>query len=162
MEYQELTRIIFEEIKPKLENHEGLSVFARERAKFESWLKVELCDSLLKHFGDIVPERKRVDVAFNDWGIELKTVNTNIRYEGVKNKTRPITKNTEGVIRDIEKMRLLDFENKAVLFVAFPITHDNRYWQSQLERIKRELREIRFCPFSFKGNIPGVIYFGLI
>jgi len=53
MEFEELSVLIFNEIKPKLETHLGLSLFAKERAKFEGWLKVELCDSLLKHFNDV-------------------------------------------------------------------------------------------------------------
>jgi len=98
MEFKDLANLIFDEIKLKLENNQGLSIFAKERAKFEGWLKVELCDSLSKYFKDVAPERNRFDVTFENWAIELKTVNTNIRYENVKNKTRPITKNTQGVI----------------------------------------------------------------
>jgi len=56
-----------------------------------------------------VPEHERVDVCFDNWGIELKTINTNVRYLGVKNKIRPITKNTEGVVEDIEKLQRLNF-----------------------------------------------------
>ena len=96
MEFEDLTNLIFSEIKPKLGNNQGLSLFAKERAKFEGWLKVELCDSLSKYFGDVAPERNRIDITFGNWAIELKTINTNIRYENVKNKTRPITKNTRG------------------------------------------------------------------
>lgn len=46
MEFKDMANLIFNEIKPKLENNQGLSIFAKERAKFEGWLKVELCDSL--------------------------------------------------------------------------------------------------------------------
>jgi hypothetical protein len=68
------------------------------------------------------------ELIFEDWAIELKTINTNIRYEKVKNKTRPITKDTQGIINDIEKLRATEYSKKAVLFVAFPIRHDNEYW----------------------------------
>ena len=33
--FEELTKIIFEEITPKLENNCGVAIFAKERAKFE-------------------------------------------------------------------------------------------------------------------------------
>ena len=79
MEFQKLRKLLFDEMKPKLENNQGLSIFAKERAKFEGWLKVELCDSLSKYFTDVAPERNRIDVTFDDWAIQLKTVNTNIR-----------------------------------------------------------------------------------
>jgi len=162
MEFEELSGMIFSQLKPKLENHLGLSVFAKERAKFEGWLKVELCDSLSKYFTNVCPEQDRMDITFEDWAIELKTVNTNIRYTGVRNKTRPITKNTQGVVNDIEKLRKKDRSKKAVLFIAFPIHHTNEYWQTQLKRISSQLTQISYVEFEFKGKIPGVLYFGLI
>ena len=162
MEFEDLDKLIFNEIKPKLENNQGLSIFAKERAKFEGWLKVELCDSLSKYFKDVAPERNRIDVTFENWAIELKTVNTNIRYENVKNKHRPITKNTQGVINDIKKLKSIDYTNKAILFVVFPIIHSNKNWQVQLQRISKLLREIKHVNFNFKDEIPGVVYFGSI
>ena len=74
MEFEDLSNLIFNEIKPKLENNQGLSIFAKERAKFEGWLKVELCNSLSKYFKDVTPEKNRIDVTFENWAIELKTV----------------------------------------------------------------------------------------
>jgi len=162
MEFEDLSELIFREIKAKMENHQGLSVFAKERAKFEGWLKVELCDSLSRYLEGVVPERNRIDVTFENWAIELKTLNTNIRYKNVKNKSRPITKNTQGVVKDIKKLKSADYDNKAVLFVVFPITHDNKYWQTQLQRISKLLREIKHINFNFKDGVPGVIYFALI
>ena len=162
MEFEDLANLIFNEIKPKLENNQGLSIFAKERAKFEGWLKVELCNSLSKYFKDVAPERNRIDVTFENWAIELKTVNTNIRYKNVKNKHRPITKNTQGVINDIKKLKSIDYTNKAILFVVFPIIHSNKNWQVQLQRISKLLREIKHVNFNFKDEIPGVVYFGSI
>jgi hypothetical protein len=162
MKFKELADLIFKELKPKLEDHNGLAVFARERSKFEGWLKVELCDSLFRRFKDVCPEKERVDVSFDKWGIELKTVNTNLRYKGVVYKTRPITKNTSGVIEDIEKLQKLKFNNKAVLFLVFPAEHEDKYWQIQLQRIRKHLSDVKHCSFNFKGGIPGIIYFGLI
>ena len=162
MEFEDLANLIFNEIKPKLENNKGLSIFAKERAKFEGWLKVELCDSLSKYFKDIVPESNRIDITFKNWAIELKTVNTNIRYKNVKNKHRPITRNKQGVIDDIEKLKLTNYTNRAVLFVVFPITHGNENWQVQLQRISKLLREVKHIDFYFKDNIPRVVYFGSI
>ena len=92
MQFNELSNLIFQELKLKLEKHNGLAVFAKERSKFEGWLKVELCDSFLKYFKDVCPEKESVDISFGKWGIELKTLNTNLTYVGVVSKTRPITK----------------------------------------------------------------------
>lgn len=162
MKFKELGKLIISEVKPKLENSLGLYIFAKERAKFEGWLKVELCDSLAKYFTNVAPEKNRIDVTFENWAIELKTINTNIRYEGVENKTRPITKNIQGVIDDIGKLKSASYTKKAILFIAFPIEHDNEYWQRQLRRISTLLREIKHSDFRFSNKIPGVIYFGLL
>ncbi len=164
MKYNELSKIILQELKTKLENHKGLSVFAKHRAKFEGWLKVEVCEILTKYFNNVIPEDRRIDITFDDWAIELKTLNTNIRYKNVINKQRPITENTKGVIKDIKQLRKKDFTNKAVLFITFPIERENANWQIQLKRITSELSEdIKFCQFNFDNNIAtGVIYFGLV
>lgn len=162
MKFENLSRLVFDGLRPKLENNKGLSIFARERAKFEGWLKVELCNSLAKFFDDVVPERKRIDITFEDWAIELKTINTNIRYKHVKIKTRPITRNIQGVVDDIKKLRATQYDNKSVLFVVFPIRHTNKNWQKQFGRISKQLSEIKFIEFDFLDGIPGVLYFGLI
>jgi len=162
MEFEKLKKLIFKEIKPKLENSQGLTIFARERAKFEGWLKVELCDSLSKYYKDVVPERNRIDVTFNNWAIELKTVNTNYRYKNVEIKIRPITKNIQGVIDDIENLKSSNYDNKAILFIVFPAAHDNEDWQYHLNKISSSLREIKHVSINFKNYIPGIIYFGLI
>lgn len=162
MEFENLANVIFGKLKPKLENHRGLSVFAKKRAKFECWLKVELCDSLSKRFKDVAPERNRIDITFENWAIELKTINTNIRYKNVENKTKTITKNIQGVIKDIEKLNSTNYLNKAVLFVVFPITHNNKHWQVHIKKIRSHIEKIKHRDFVFKDEIPGVIYFGLI
>jgi hypothetical protein len=41
VKFEKLGELIFAEMKPKLENNQGLLTFAKERAKFEGWLKVE-------------------------------------------------------------------------------------------------------------------------
>ena len=116
----------------------------------------------MKYFPDITPEKDRIDVTFDDWAIQLKTVNTNIRYPGVKNKHRPITKNVQGVVDDIEKLKSVAYTKKTVLFVVFPIIHANKDWQTQLQRISSLLKEVEHIQFNFFNAIPGVIYLGLI
>jgi len=162
IEFEELKNIIFEKIKPKLENNDALSIFARERAKFEGWLKVELCESLSNLFTDIIPEKERIDVTFSDWAIELKTLNTNYRFKNVENKTRPITNNIQGVIDDIENLKSSNIKNKAILFVVFPVSDEVEKWKELLIRITSLLKRIEYMPFVFKNGIPGITYFGLI
>ena len=160
--FEELTKTIFEKITPKLEKNKGLKIFAKERAKFEGWLKVELCASLSKDFQTVAPEKDSIDITFDNWAIELKTVNTNYRYDNVENKTRPITRNVQGVIDDIEKLKSRDCTNKATLFIVFPVTEDNEEWKKHLGKITELLKDIKYKEFRFKNDIPGVIYFGLI
>ena len=93
MDLNELEKIIVSGLKPKLESNKGLSIFARERSKFEGWLKVELIESFTKHFDEkiIYPEKsikeltskfydnksnkvKNFDIFISpDWLIELIT-----------------------------------------------------------------------------------------
>jgi len=170
--FEELAKIIFEDIKSKMENNSGLAIFAKERAKFEGWLKVELCGSLSEYFStvtsendriDVIPEKDSIDVTFDDWAIELKIINTNYRYENIKNKICPITNNINGVIDDIEKLKSTNYTNKTVLFVAFPAPHDYKKWEDKyLNEISKQLKDSKYEEFKFKNKIPGVIYFGLI
>ena len=160
--FKKLAEIVFKDIIPKLKKNNGASIFAKERAKFEGWLKVELCESLSKYFSTVTPEKDRVDVIFDDWAIELKTVNTNYRYGNVRNKTRPITKNIQGVIKDIEKLKFTNYANKAILFIVFPVTHNHKKWKTHLQKISNSLKELERREFRFKNKIPGVIYFGLL
>lgn len=160
--FEELAEIIFKEIIPKLENNVGVGIFAKQRAKFEGWLKVELCESLSKCFPAITPERDRIDITFDDWAIELKTVNTNYRYENVENKTRPITKNIQGVIDDIKNLKSTDYAKKTILFIVFPATHSHRNWKIHLQKFSGLLKDMKYKEFRFKNDAPGVIYFGSI
>jgi hypothetical protein len=162
MKFESLAQLIFNNMVPKLERNNGLFIFAKERAKFEGWLKVELCESLSKYFSTIIPEKDRIDVVFDNWAVELKTVNTSYKYENVSDKTRPITQNIQEVIEDIQKLKSKAYTNKAVLFVVFPVTHENRNWKEHLEKVQIQLRELKHKEFKFKKEIPGVIYFGLL
>jgi len=161
IDFESISELIFD-ISTKIESHLGLSIFASERAKFEGWLKVELCDILSNRFQDVAPEKDRVDITFDGWAIELKTVNTNYRYENAENKHRPITKNIEGVISDIEKLQSLNYTNKAVVFLVFPLEHDNSHWQEHLKKVHDLLKELKWKEFKFKNGVSGVIYFGLV
>ena len=162
IKFEELKNIIFRKLRPKLENNHGLAICARERAKFEGWLKVELCESLSEIFTDVIPERDRIDVTFSDWAIELKTLNTNYRFKNVENKMRPITKNIQSVIDDIENLKSSNIKNKAILFVVFPVSDEVEYWKELLIRITSLLEKIEYMAFMFKNGIPGITYFGLI
>jgi hypothetical protein len=167
MEFEVLANAIFEGLKPKLENNDGLAIFAKNRAKFEGWLKVELCDSLSKCSKDIIPEqstalKKKIDVVFQDWAIQLKTVNTNYRYRGVEVKTRPITMNIDGIKADLEILKSTAYMNKGVLFIAFPVTHDNKYWRHHYQNILSFLSDMKHIEFLFMNSVPGVVYFGVL
>lgn len=166
MEVKKVWRKVGDSMADRLSGHRGLSIFARERAKFEGWLKVELCDVLLAEGWHPTPEDDRIDVTFESWAIELKTCNTNYGFKGVKNKGRPITKNVSGVISDIRKLNRKGLKRKynhrAVVFVMFPMRIDNMYWQQKhLPRIAQEAAWIDQRDFVFENGLPGVLYFAL-
>ena len=162
MSPSQVSDLIFSKIIPRLQINEGLSMFATERARFEGWLKVEVCSILSETVDDVIPEKDRIDITFQNWAIELKTINTNYRVPGVVNKNCNITINVNGVIEDIKKLQSTNYSNKSVLFAVFPAQHDNKYWQIQIKKISSNLQNIKFQEFKFKNNVPGILYFGLI
>lgn len=163
MTFNELWEIFKEEIPNKIQYHSGLSYFVKNRSKFEGWLKVEIVDILSKYSNEIYPEKDRIDIVFEDWAIELKTSNTNYRYEGVVNKTRPITRNIESIIKDIDDLQNNHkYNNKAVLFIIFPLTLDKADWEVHISQIKTKVQELKYQEFSFNNDVKSVLYFGLV
>jgi len=165
MEHEELCRLIFQKLGERLQSSQGVAICAQHRSKFEGWLKVELCDIFAEKNKKLtVPEKNRIDISFENWRIELKTVNTSYRFNNVEKKTRPITKNIDSLISDIQKLRkgFADF-NRAVVFVVFPVRHETPKWQEiHLPKILRELKKLQHRELSFQNQIPGALYIGLI
>jgi len=96
-QFRKTLETILDDLKTKLENSKSIHVFVKNRAKFEGWLKVEIVNILCNRIPDktdkIIPEKYHFDIIFDDSALELKTINTNYRCNGVENKTRPITYN---------------------------------------------------------------------
>ena len=156
---------VLKDLKLSLQNHRGLSVFAEEKAKFEGWVKVELCSIFLQRGLIPVPEKNRVDIVVNnDTAVEIKTVNTNYNFAGVKNKRKPFTKNINSVVKDIEKLRKFKYKFKIVLFIIFPCEIKNSPWQKDFAKTTKELSILLVEEFIFSGDnkIPGVICAGLV
>ena len=163
MTFNELWEILKIEIPFKITNNLGLNHFITNRSKFEGWLKVETIEILSKYSNDIYPEKNRIDVVLENWAIELKTSNTNYRYEGVINKSRPTTKNIKSIIKDIDDLKSNNnYENKAVLFIIFPLTLNKTGWNTHISQIESNLKELRYHEFSFNNGVKSVLYFGLV
>ena len=163
MNFEKLWNNISQDIANRLSSHSGLKFFAQNRAKFEGWLKVELCDILSKHTNNIIPEKDRIDIVVENWAIELKTINTNYRCANCENKIRPITKNIQGIIDDIAQLKNNSrYINKAVAFVVFPLPKGTSKWQQHIGKITNKLAEIKEINFKFINNINGKFYLGLI
>uniref|UniRef100_A0A7C3J5T5 Uncharacterized protein n=1 Tax=candidate division WOR-3 bacterium TaxID=2052148 RepID=A0A7C3J5T5_UNCW3 len=168
---KKLFEYILNKLVKRIEEKEGLSIFANQRSKFEGWLKVELVDILKSKNKDVRIEysigKKKVDVFFDNYLIELKTVNTNYTYDDkVEKKIRAITDNIDGIINDICKIINKKNYKKAILFVVFPLSDEDK-WKKHLNKIDKEIgnkkilikKEIKFC---FKNSeIPGKLYFYL-
>ena len=163
MTFEELWKILEQEIPNKINRHNGLNFFIKNRSKFEGWFKVELCDILSKHTKNIIPEKDRIDIVFDDWALELKTSNTNYRYENIENKTRPVTKNVTSIIKDIKDLRNNEnYKNKAVVFIIFPLSKTTKDWDKHISKIKRELKELKEKEFSFQNGVNAMLYCGLV
>lgn len=155
---------LIESIILKVQNKKGLNAFAINRSKFEGWLKVEVIDSLIEQGYEAKPEIDRIDVSIkNEVAIELKTANTNYRFllAKVENKTRPITNNIEGIIADIEKLKLKFFDRKYVIFVIFPVSLNNHNLSYHVQKIEEKCKIIIRREFEFNDcEIKAIIYVG--
>ncbi|MHA1168694.1 MAG: hypothetical protein ACTSRU_12780 [Candidatus Hodarchaeales archaeon] len=164
MDYKEIKSLLLNSLVSILERKTSLFIFAIEQAHFEGWLKVEICEILSNFSKNIVPEKSLIDLTFDNWLFELKTISTGYKSEFVKNKgSRRITEKVQSIINDIIKLK--NFESglkKAVLFIVYPNSHDKPEWQYHLAKIEKNLKQLDYRDFKFKGMIPGVIYLGLI
>lgn len=165
MTFEELWNILEKEVPSKIQSHNGLNYFVKNRAKFEGWFKVEICEILSKHTDNITPEKNRIDIVFDDWALELKTSNTNYRYEKIKNKTKPITKNIKSILKDIIDLKNNDsYQKKAVVFIIFPLSlsKSKNDWEQHISKIRDELQELKEKEFNFNNGTDAVLYCGLI
>jgi len=167
MKVQKLIDHTAEELVRRIQASEGLAVFAKRRAKFEGWLKVELIDILLKSgVKNVVPEAELVDVSFDDVAIELKTLNTSYRDGIAERKLRPITLNVKSVIDDIEKHRRGKSRHqfKYVIFIVFPLWEGHPKWDVHLNSIEKALCnkcQPHFFRFGIsEENVSGCLYYG--
>ena len=136
-----------------------IDVALRQRAKFEGWLKVETASLIEVSSGSVKVnleyqypstdasgkgyERKYfADLQLlsedgNQCLVMLKTVNTNFRYESVREASRPVTKNFEAVQNDILKLAAAKLPSDTVrysIFAVFPVARNVESRDKQLER----------------------------
>ena len=126
-------------------NEDLLKIAFRQRAKFEGWLKFEIAKEFQKSGKDTKVEypiaKGHVDLFADNCLIELKTPNTSYTCEGVDPKTRPITKNVNDIIYDINKLGKLrkisenHCYNLFIAFVMFPIDKNTK--SKYIEHINR-------------------------
>jgi len=124
---------------------------AKQKSKFEHWLKFELAaalsrDIVVPRLEDPFPQSSArsdlsLEVGGHKWYVELKTANTNWRAQGVEEKTRPITMNISGIINDIHKLRDKCPPAKGIAaFVLFPVP--TRIWEQERSKLLYHLRRI--------------------
>ncbi|EDM24610.1 hypothetical protein CMTB2_03803 [Caminibacter mediatlanticus TB-2] len=166
-------RKIIKEISKKINNKKGLEVFAIHRAKFEGWLKVEICDILLSFTQEVKVEYgkngKKIDIFFkyNKCGyyIELKTINTSYKCNYVVRKNKPITNNLESVINDINKLKNLKNGNKYIFFIVFLLPKNKvQSFEDNInfKEIESNVNKIESFNGKFSNNVPFKIYIGEI
>ena len=128
-----------------LEDNDKLVFIAiKQRAKFEGWLKLQLAHKLLEEDDKVEVERPyptngklHADIYAKNAFIELKTPNTNYRYEQCISCNRPITKNITSIIEDINKLRSIEENEKYIAFVIFPIDKKKKYLE-YIQRVEKE------------------------
>lgn len=153
-------RIVFDEMVSILNdstwNEPILTIHVPQRAKFERYLQAVLSLRLKKRFGDTEIEYplagKHADIYANETYIELKTPNTSYRFSDIVNKTRPITKNVQSIIDDINKLRTLKIKEGVVAFVMFPIHPDKADYMKHINKIISALGNDNYCQ-EIVGNM---------
>lgn len=123
-------------------NEDKISIALKQRAKFEGWLKLELAYKLLQSYSDVKIEfpypcnnRKHADIYASNALIELKTPNTNYHADNCVSCVRPITKNIESIIDDINKLQEFGGQyKKYISFVLFPVDVKEGY-KEYIQRI---------------------------
>lgn len=181
-------------------NQDLLEIAFKQRAKFEEWLKFEIARAfsqlypntkveypIAKVYADlfadkVLPElyrnteverliqRGHVDLFADNCLIELKTPNTSYTCEGIDSKTRPITKNVNDIIYDINKLGELRKISEDpcydlfIAFVMFPIDKNTK--SKYIEHINRIENHIQAQglqiikderPVTIK-SIPALVY----
>lgn len=129
-----------------LEDNAGLVFIAiKQRAKFEGWLKFQLAHKLLEEDEKVEVERPyptngmlHADIYAKKAFIELKTPNTNYRYEQCISCNRPVTKNITSIIEDINKLRSIEENEKYIAFVIFPIDQNKKKYLEYIRRVENE------------------------
>ena len=146
------------------EGRERVLLALIQRAKFEGWLKLELayavsrqpnCDGVTLE-AQYPASASRADISFTlrgtQWFAEIKTANTNWRHPLVESKTRPITENVRGIIKDINKVRdaTPSFGALAV-FLLFPVPL--RIWTRERYQLRSHLRRIEDRASLARGSV---------
>ncbi|MCI6429055.1 MAG: hypothetical protein MR809_09285 [Rikenellaceae bacterium] len=147
--------ILFELICRILQRNPSLLAIAiSQQAKFEGWLKFELANELHRSNHSVRVEElvhgHLVDLCVDNGSlIELKTPNTSYKVGDNKPKTRPVTKNVQDIIDDIQKLRdnRDGFKNGYIAFVMFPIGNNDRY-RVHINKIQRSLGN---SPVTYQG-----------
>jgi len=153
-------------LKGKIESNQGLIVFGQNKAKFEDWIKVELCGILGKYDGKIIPEKDDIDITSNKLEIELKIFVTNGTYEEVEDvPSKNVTENRNGIIKDFVDLKKRHGKERAVIFIVFPVSGESDNWVKHRlaieDRIGKELPKP--IEFTFKDTkINGLIYYVLV
>jgi len=151
---------VFEEIVSILKdsswNGPILAIHIPQRAKFERYLQAVLSFRLKKKYKDTEIEYplgdKHVDIYANKTYIELKTPNTSYRFDGIVEKTRPITKNIQSIIDDINKLREHNVKEGVIAFVMFPIDPCKNDYSQHLNKITSVLGNDNYCQ-EMVGNM---------
>lgn len=175
-----LKQVIEKTLITKMKTTTGLTVFAKNRSKFENWLQVELVTALQEGLPEtnIIPEWNNIDIYIEpDCGIELKIVVTTFNKTAIKEKgSRAVTDSINSIISDINKLKAIEnLKEKAVLFVIYPLpekgnineeaTWEKTWENGYLQDIKKnagttETYEHEFSFFNLKAT--GAIYIAKI
>ncbi len=140
---------IFRRIHEQLETERDyIQETACQRNHFEYWLQAQVasCLKALKEEGlieELEREKERVDIWFRDGGdeywLEIKMVVTNYSVSGIPNKSKPITQQIGGCVKDARDLLARRGQGVSMLLLfsyPLPTGQQPEQWDRHLGRIR--------------------------
>ncbi|MFH1687816.1 MAG: hypothetical protein ABIE70_09885 [bacterium] len=167
MDFAELSGIVLTKLPERLQTNPGVAAMAAHRTEIDGWLLSELLGVLVEAGcrPEPRPDKERLDVVFGKWGLDVRSLVTNMPCAAAKDRTQSIKKTISDMTKEIWKLTnpgKTSRKNRALVFAAYPAEHDNERWQSVfLRQIATELTKLEYTSFTFSNGVPGILYLGL-
>ena len=120
---------LLKELMVEVVSKKAINLYVKRRQQFEGWLQVEIVNLLITKgvkdvYFEVKANNKAIDITIGDnvWAIELKIIGRSVNDELCeKTENKAKTDSLLSILTDIEKLKKLDYKNKAVVFIVYPL-----------------------------------------